>query len=412
MGASKVLGRKLQTHNKELPTVIHSRRNLQNMPNQMDDALLNDDSVYLVTGDVEGLYPNILIDRLSMVLRKHVDTTGRLSDLSDCIGSANIVTDGFQVFSQKIGLPMGGAHCVEAANIYMYYLFDQKFLKEDDNKHKGLIGFGRYIDDLILIWKGSLKHLEELLEFSQSICPRVKINWSKPSKSAIFMDLLIRLNVGSEPRLEYEIYYKPISRFLYLPFGSFHQASTLRSWVRQEALRIMECCNIQSSATRNLIMFRLRLRQRGYPFKWVNQRFNEALGIKRKLKTEDSPKKAPIPFIIRDTLRTRAVRPSFHLRNNLPTKYPLKPVTAYRKPKSLLALLQGNLIPASMNLAENYEKLQGNLYEVKPKIVYGKKLHRQSSFDAKLPLRSTTDDIVLRTSTSRCLSIRECHVSK
>lgn len=115
---------------------------------------------------------------------------------------------------------------------------------------------------------------DKILEVTHQLNQRsqvIKITWAEAEEKAVFLDLDIRKENG---RFEYSVYSKPISRFLYIPFASFHPITKKRGFITTEILRFVRLSSKRRWFIKACQNFYNHLRQRGYPPKMLNQIFD------------------------------------------------------------------------------------------------------------------------------------------
>jgi hypothetical protein len=106
---------------------------------------------YLITADIESLYPNINIERLLKII-DDIDFT--CTPLATFVCGNSYVQYKQEVYRQKNGIPMGTNSAVTLANMYVGSIID-KFIETRPQ----VLYYRRYIDDLFIIWKGDLADL-------------------------------------------------------------------------------------------------------------------------------------------------------------------------------------------------------------------------------------------------------------
>ena len=62
---------------------------------------------------------------------------------------------------------------------------------------------------------------------------------------------------------------KPLNKYLYIPFESFHPASSKRAFIKGELMRYARNSSTQQAFVDTRELFWKRLRLRGYPFKFL-----------------------------------------------------------------------------------------------------------------------------------------------
>ena len=162
-------------------------------------------------------------------------------------------------------MAMGTPIAVNVANIFLF-MHERKALILFRNEIKY---FGRFVDDLNFLVSADCD-LVKLKKVLYSDLPGIRLVWSAPSRSCIFLDLSIAL---CEDSLRFHTYQKPRNAYLYIPFASDHPRSNFRAFIKAELLRY----NRTNSHLDDIIAIRKafwgRLRQRGYPSRFLDLEF-------------------------------------------------------------------------------------------------------------------------------------------
>lgn len=178
----------------------------------------------LITADVSSLYPNIDIKKaivaLDLLLREgKVAQTALLVQLTRLVFENNFLKSEFSndIYHQTFGIAMGTPFAVTAANAFMYH--HERDIIEQYSRYLTL--YKRFIDDLFVIWDGPRAKLSEFLSAFNNKDERIKITYEISESKISFLDLLL----FKDPRyltLQYSTFQKPLNKYLYIPFESFH----------------------------------------------------------------------------------------------------------------------------------------------------------------------------------------------
>ena len=255
------------------------------------------EGVLLTSADVNALYPSIDLQRgmaaLQWFMDSHTSFNQTLKDL--CLKLAHFVlTNNFveckeldgAIFHQQVGTAMGTSFSVIYAIIFMIWL-ESPIIE----RFRSCIQlYKRYIDDLFLIWIGSLVALCEFRKALSTADPNISLEWTgynshceatdhrvvatKDHSQDHFLDLRMTLErhpvktrTGSRItlRVTFQTYRKPGNAYAYIPFNSFHGRHTFRGWVLAELLRLLTHSSSPEIWKEEVINFYHLLRARGYP---------------------------------------------------------------------------------------------------------------------------------------------------
>jgi hypothetical protein len=228
----------------------------------------------IATADVVALYPSIPVKDGLIALRWFMDKyTSFPSELKLFIDFlARFVLDnnfvecegvGSGIFQQVIGVPMGTSFSVVFSIIFMLWLEEPII-----SKYKPwILLFKRAIDDQIFIWRGPSRKFEELKHDFNNAHPAIKFDWGKLSKSAIFLDLNLKLLCQRDNFslfIQSSVFCKPGNAFAYLSPDSFHPRHSFKGWIRGLLIRNITRNNtIALWRAENLNLYR-RLRARSF----------------------------------------------------------------------------------------------------------------------------------------------------
>lgn len=181
----------------------------------------------LVTLDVEALYTNIPQRTTLGVIEEVINRVHWESNTprSFVVEMATIVlTENFlefqgQLYKQVQGTYMGSTMAPSAACLYMAD-FEEKYILAESNPYQvNLCLWKRFIDDIIIFWKGDANTCKMFCDWVNTLNPFLRFTSSISSQQIPFLDLLIKLNNGT---LSTTVYRKPTDRNSLLLFSSCH----------------------------------------------------------------------------------------------------------------------------------------------------------------------------------------------
>lgn len=257
-----------------MPTVLRDSGELVTI---LESLVLPSESCFLVTADVISLYPNVDIKKaiiaLDYLLRKaRAPETPLLIQLSRLVFENNYLQSEFSsdIFHQSFGIAMGTPFAVTAANAFMFYL--EKDIVTQYSPY--LLVYKRFIDDIFVIWTGSRDILLQFLNALNNLNDRIKLTYDISESHIPFLDLSISID-HSKRRLLVSTFQKPLNKYLYIPFESFHPTSNKKAFIKGELMRyVRNSSTFEAFATTRQNFWR-RLRIRGYPYKFLLPLFQD-----------------------------------------------------------------------------------------------------------------------------------------
>ncbi|XP_073254801.1 uncharacterized protein [Porites lutea] len=257
-----------------MPTVLRDSGELIQL---LENTVLPDGDCFLVTADVVSLYPNVdtkkALIALDLLLREAgAPETPLLIQLARLVFENNYLSSEFcpDIFHQKFGIAMGTPFSVTVANAFMYH--HEKDIVDHYSQY--LILYKRFIDDIFAIWCGPKDTLLEFLGALNSKDQRIQLTHCISELSISFLDLFLYRD-GSSSVLQFSTFQKPLNKYLYIPFESFHPSSNKKAFIKGELMRYARNSSSFKSFSETRDRFWKRLRLRGYPFAFLLPLFRE-----------------------------------------------------------------------------------------------------------------------------------------
>jgi hypothetical protein len=326
------------------------------------------DTDILVTMDVSSLYTNIRhqdgMTAMQRILEHRSDKTvptDFLINLLQLVLTCNVFEFGKSLFLQLIGTAMGTACAPNYATIMMNDI-DVKIrtlARQVVTTGDPVIMLKRFLDDIFLIWRGSVDDLQEFLNQVNTLHPTIKFTstftcpypctypvdvkhdcFCHSSRSLPFLDTLVTIK---NKTLITDIYKKPTDRCQYLLPTSSHPAHITTNIPFSLCLRLVRICSDRATLILRLEELKQMLLSRSYDIKIIDGAISKAMDIDRKLSLEkkvQEPTTNRIPFVI--TYHPGLPSLSTILKQGwkimikdeyLKKVFPLPPMVAYRQPK-------------------------------------------------------------------------------
>jgi hypothetical protein len=273
---SRILDRRLQPLLQPYDTILLNSEQLVTDITHLNDYLPNG-PIYMITGDVSSLYPNIDLDLLFTIVER-VDFS--LTELCRFVCNNNYVKYGTDVYHQTSGLAMGTNAAVNLANLFMAEVIDPYI----NSRPRHLLYYKRYIDDLVIFWTGSLEEWSRVAQNINRIHPKIRINFTEPStETCIFLDLNITWNPMTR-KLCTSVYQKELNRYMYISPLSCHVPHVFKGFIYGELTRYCRLSTDVYSYQQLKNIFLQRLLGRGFSRRFLapifqkhswSHRFNE-----------------------------------------------------------------------------------------------------------------------------------------
>lgn len=288
---SRILNYRLEPHLIKYDSIL---KNSQQLVKELE--ILNEnmpqEPLLLITGDIQSLYPNI---DLTLLRKICIEEDFELEYLVDFVLDNSYVKYNNKVYKQKDGIPMGTNAAVHLANLYLAKLLDPYLSSRPQT-----FFYRRYIDDVFILWKGTIEQWNRCKSNINKLHPKLKIfDWTESSKTATFLDIDVLLyNNGFRT----SVYQKELNKYFYLSPKSCHAAHTFSGFVSGELTRYARLSTHCFAYEQTKKLFYQRLLNRGYSRLYLNRIFR-----RHKWSIRENPKtrteRTLLPFVIPFTKR-------------------------------------------------------------------------------------------------------------
>ncbi|SJL17766.1 uncharacterized protein ARMOST_21327 [Armillaria ostoyae] len=263
----------------------------------LDVRLQPGEEIWLVSGDVVSMYPNIPIeDGILQIATMLGAPSMAFSTLEEAVNldinnkdeliilllrlvlQFNYTSFGGRTFHQVIGTAMGTALAPTYANLFLAG-YEVTALVEFEHC---LRFYGRFIDDTFAIIVVSLDQVLKFQERFGNLHPNMKMEWSQSQLHLAFLDVHVSVEdvpgtVAWSTRREIvtRVFQKSLNAYLYIPWKSCHSVQSKKAWVKGELIRYVRISSREEDFKKMQVLFIQRLRDRGYPGKWLRTVFSE-----------------------------------------------------------------------------------------------------------------------------------------
>lgn len=271
---------------------------------------VNTKILYLISGDVESLYPSIPINDVlkffetvwvkdidisqfssGSYTHEHLVLLFQLLMENSLVQVPNCNHDWF--YRQKIGVPMGTPSAPQIASLFLAEL--EASIKRTWSSYLCL--WKRFIDDIFVIFYGTKLDLYLFIRDYNSLHSAIKINWNISTSEVAFLDLHIYLDYKND--LQWNTHQKVMNNYLYIPFKSFHPRFMKTNFIVNELKRYCRNSSLESNYLETRTSFWFRLRARGYPATLLSVLFDKV--------TWDTTKALRTSFQINETTDRKSV---------------------------------------------------------------------------------------------------------
>ena len=135
----------------------------------------------LVSFDVINLYSNIptadTLDIASELIVEHYqdnEFAGNINGILKHVVKQNYCKFNDKYYKMEDGLPMGMSISGILADIYLNKIENDFIINNNNPYRKGIIEWMRYVDDVFCVWEGDQRELHGMLDYINSIHPKLK----------------------------------------------------------------------------------------------------------------------------------------------------------------------------------------------------------------------------------------------
>lgn len=263
----------------------------------MDLKLPRGKELWLVTGDVVAMYPNIpMEDGICQIARMLRSSAMEFHDLDEAatlkiksrkelvilllrlVLNFNYVRFSNMTFRQIIGTVMGTACAPTYANLFLAVLEVAPLAELKDI----ILFYARFIDDGFAIIQGTIEDVQRFQKRFGELHPNLRMEWTQSRYRLPFLDVEVSLEVAPGPLIhspQYEIvtrvFQKALNAYLYIPWNSCHSNDSKRAWVKGELIQYIRISSRIEDFAKIRKEFGIRLHARGYPGRWLENVFEE-----------------------------------------------------------------------------------------------------------------------------------------
>lgn len=232
---------------------------------QIEQMRVVDKDCILASADISNLYGEIPLPQLIMLCKQKLPTYGALAWL---VLDHSFVQFNGSMYKQTTGVAMGSPFGPTAANLFLHHYIDP--MLADPAVFPEILYVRRYLDDVLFVLRGDTQ-LQVFQQRLNSIHPRMKFSLEASPQSTDFLDLTVYKGsrFATSGVLDLRTFQKPMNRFLYIPYKTFHRQTSLVGFIGTEVRRFARNSSDEAAFLDTLLFFIQNLRARGYPAHFI-----------------------------------------------------------------------------------------------------------------------------------------------
>ncbi|KAI5740008.1 hypothetical protein M8J77_017630 [Diaphorina citri] len=198
----------------------------------------------LVSLDVKSLFPSVNIERTIDIIEEELKQSSNLSESERAeikeglklVHENNYFQFNNKCYKQVNGCPMGSPLSPLLSEFYMLQ-FEKEIHKLNPNLVNNIVYLHRYVDDILMLWKGSKRQLDLFLQNANKIYSNFTLELEYGGKEINFLDLNISIHEGKH---RFKIYRKPSYTDVIIPASSYHMYNHKMAFFRNMYNRVLE----------------------------------------------------------------------------------------------------------------------------------------------------------------------------
>lgn len=238
---------------------------------------------------------------------------------------------------------MGTKMAPSFACLFVGHLEEQILYNHQNNPYLPfIVSWKRYIDDVFLLWKGSVSILLEFVEFLNGHFAGLRFTLSYSTEEINFLDMKV---TKRDKSLSTSLYSKPMDRNTLLHAASFHPYHLKKSLPVSQLIRLKRICEIHDEYNENKEEMLNKFKERKYKEDWLRSAEAKVSSVNRDvyLTTKKSPKLKPnLIFCTTFTPKTRTIKEiilkHWHILQNDPNllgTFKEPPMITYRRGRNI-----------------------------------------------------------------------------
>jgi hypothetical protein len=249
-------------------------KDTKSLVNELERLFIDEgqkDAIF-VTADIASLYTNIdtamgtgLVREFLFLHDIPVSRIQAIMDLLRFVMNSSFLTFKGTVYHQVDGTAMGTPCAPPYANIVVYML-ERRVIQ---GMRASIYVYRRYLDDIWAYIPRS--QADAFMQRMNSLHPKLKFDFVTHPTEATFLDLQITKGTRfySQGLFDLRVHQKSMNMYLYIPYRSFHPDAAKRSFIQTELMRYIRNSSDREEYIKVKRLFYERLRDRGYPHKFL-----------------------------------------------------------------------------------------------------------------------------------------------
>lgn len=357
--ASQFIDHYLKPYVHKLPSYVRDTTDVLNKINNLSDTTWN----YLVTMDVESLYTNIdhteglrAVNHYLSEREEMTPPSSFLTELTSWVLHNNVFLFQDVMYRQRKGTSMGASFAPEYACLFLGLWESEYVFNAEKNRFKDNIKlYCRFIDDILILFKGTEMDLREMHNYLNNTNKNIKLTLEHSENEINFLDLTV---YRKDHQLHTTLYRKPTDRNTILHYQSYHPQHLKDNIPYGQFQRLKRICDQDEDFCEQSDRMSKRFHERSYKRSVVSAARTKAASTNRSSLLQPSTKRKKrkntgVCFVTRYSTHApeirRIIRSNWDILKSDPTLHDTFkdfPMFCYRRAPSLKDRLTRSYLPA------------------------------------------------------------------
>lgn len=188
-------------------------------------------------------------------------------------------------YLQVKGTAMGANFAPSYANLAMGY-WETHHIWKNNPFSSNIVFFGRYIDDIVIIWEGSMELIGEFVTYCNQNTYGLSFTHVADTTTLAFLDLELGFHDGT---IIAKNFTKPTAGNSLLHYKSCHYPPWIRNIPRGQFCRLRHNCTLQSDYVTQSVQLKAKLLDKSYPESLIDQARDSFLELHPQEVSRDTP---------------------------------------------------------------------------------------------------------------------------
>lgn len=258
---------------------LYSVKNTHDLISKLNNTKIPDSDTILLSFDVTNLFPSVPVPECLQLIKTRLfdssipnNTAQSVFSLLETALKQNFFVFNDRHYKQKTGLGMGSPLSPFLSELFLDNL-EQTIISKSPLFQEFTIGWFRYVDDILVLFRGTKDQANSLLQFLNEVHPNLKFTVEFSTNDELsFLDLNISIVNNS---FSFGIFHKPTTTDSIIPYFSSHPYSHKLAFFHSSFHRLLFTPLNEENFNKELNFIRQIAINNNYPLNLINSIFNK-----------------------------------------------------------------------------------------------------------------------------------------